>query len=234
MRRRILTAAAAFIGAAFCASASFAQGERSGGSGGERGGIELLRVFLEKTPAAQITLSREVWDADGEKISEGAARLMIRRPDKFRLEHDGPEALLIVSDGKTVWTYESDLAQAIRRPYASARGMGALAMLAGDAPEAHFQLSAAPLADENNIRWVSAVPRVDSSATDADGGVDGVGVTVRAGFSSDGELHELRMLDAFGGVVRLIVDGLSRAVPADSVFEFNPPAGTDIVADDGG
>lgn len=220
--RRLLTAAALLIAALF-APPAFAQTDEAGGAGG----VELLRAFLENTPSAQITLSREALDSDGKKISEGAAKLMLLRPDKFRLEHDGPEELLIVSDGKTVWTYEPDLRQAIRRPYASARQMGALAMLAGDSPEAHFQLSAAPLADANGIRWVSATPRADLEEGDS------AALTVRAGFSATGELTEMQLRDGFGGVVRLIVDGMTRAAPEDSVFIFHPPEGIDIVSDDG-
>ena len=217
--RRLLTAFAVALAAAVFAPSAFAQ------EGG--GGVELLRAFLEKTPAAQITLAREVWDSEGNKTDGGEARLMLLRPDKFRLEHDDAEGLLIVSDGETVWTYEADLAQAIRRPYATARRMGALAMLAGDAPESHFVLSAAPAPDANGARWVTATPR-----TDADSDFDS-GVNVRIGFSSAGELSEMRIMDAFGGTVRLVVKGLTRTPPPESAFEFHPPPGAAIVSEDG-
>ena len=213
-----------FLTAAFLSSAAFLAPQALAQEGG---GVELLRAFLEKTPAAQITLSREVLDAEGNKIGGGGAKLALLRPDKFRLEHAGAEELLIVSDGETVWTYEPDLLQAIRRPYDAARQMGALAMLAGDAPEAHFQLSAPPAADENGVRWVAATPRADLEQGDSPA------LTVRAGFSPEGELAEIQLRDAFGGIVRLVVDGISRAAPDASVFEFEPPAGTDIVSDDG-
>ena len=226
--RRLLTAfAVAFVAAVFAPSA-FAQGEGGeGGAGVAGGGVELLRGFLERTPAAQITLAREVWDAEGNKREAGTARLMLLRPDKFRLEHDGDEGLLIVSDGETVWTYEADLAQAIRRPYASARRMGALAMLAGEAPESHFVLAAAAAADANGARWVTATPRAGFDS-DSDAGVN-----VRIGFSADGELFEMRIADAFGGTVRLVVKGLTRVAPSESVFEFHPPEGVAVVAEDG-
>ena len=211
--RQFLTSTIALL---LCAAPTCAQ---------ERGGVELLREFLQNTPTAQITLTRLALNSDGETISEAPARILLARPDKFRLEHQGDEALLIVSDGETVWTYEPDLAQAIRRPRESAGGMGALAILAGEAPEAHFQLSAPPAADENGVRWVSAAPRVDSDES------DGVGLTVRAGFGADGELSELQLRDAFGGVVKLIVLGLTRTPPLDSDFEFIPPEGTAIVAE---
>ena len=217
--RALLTVAAALFSAALFAAPAAAQ---------ERGGVELLRAFLDSTPTAQITLTRRALDAGGEVLSEGPARILLARPDKFRLEHQGAEELLIVSDGETVWTYEPDLAQAIRRPRAGADGTGALAILAGDAPEAHFQLSAAPAADADGVRWVSVTPRVDAA-----GDAGGSGLTVRAGFGADGELAELRLLDAFGGMVRLIVRGLTRTPPPDAAFEFDPPAGTAIVSDDG-
>ena len=229
--RRLLTAfAVAFVAAVFAPSA-FAQGEGGeggeGAAGGGGGGVELLRGFLERTPAAQITLAREVWDAEGNKREAGTARLMLLRPDKFRLEHDDDEGLLIVSDGETVWTYEADLAQAIRRPYASARRMGALAMLAGEAPESHFVLAAAPAADANGARWVTATPRAGFDS-DSDAGVN-----VRIGFSAEGELFEMRIADAFGGTVRLVVKGLTRVAPSESVFDFHPPEGVAVVAEDG-
>ena len=134
---------------------------------------------------------------------------------------------MIVSDGETVWTYEADLAQAIRRPYASARRMGALAMLAGEAPESHFVLAAAAAADANGARWVTATPRAGFDS-DSDAGVN-----VRIGFSADGELFEMRIADAFGGTVRLVVKGLTRVAPSESVFDFHPPEGVAVVAEDG-
>ena len=188
--------------------------------------MELLRGFLEKTPAARITLSRRTVDSEGNQADAGQARLYLLRPDKFRLEHHGAEELLIVSDGETVWTYEPDLSQAIRRPYSQARRMGALAMLAGDAPESYFQLSAAALPDAAGLRWISARPRADSeSAAET--------TTIRAGFSPGGELAGIELRDALGGVVEMSVVGISREAPPESLFQFIPPPGTDVVSEDG-
>ena len=220
-RPALLALVAALL--ALFAAAALAQETGTEGAGG----VELLRDFLAKTPAAQITLSRHVVDLKGDRTSAGLARLYLLRPDKFRLEHDGPEELLIVSDGETVWTYEADLSQAVRRAYSQTRQMGALAMLAGDAPESHFQLSAAPLPDANGARWISAQPRADA---DADAPAT---ITIRAGFSSDGELTKIELRDALGGIVELSVLGISRQPPPDSLFEFVPPPGTDVVSDDG-
>ena len=162
----------------------------------------------------------------GTRGDAGTARLMLLRPDKFRLEHDDEEGLLIVSDGETVWTYEADLAQAIRRPYASARRMGALAMLAGEAPESHFVLAAAAAADADGARWVTATPRAGFDS-DSDAGVN-----VRIGFSADGECLKCgsptHSGDGAAGGER--VDA-GRAVGVG--FEFHPPEGVAVVAEDG-
>ena len=247
--RRVLIPVAVFFFAAVAATGfaqesgnesgdGFVESDAEGVAGEGVGGVELLRSFLERTPAARLTLFRDARDADGNQIGGGEARLWLARPDRFRLEHDPPEELVIVSDGTVLWTYEPDLLQATRRRYdegaSGGGGSGALAMLAGDAPEAHFQLSAAPVPDADGIRWVTATPRTDggSSGGGSSGGGGWESSTVRAGFGADGELRAMEIRDAFGGRVLLSVLALSREVPPDDVFYFSPPPGTDVVSDD--
>jgi len=91
-------------------------------------GIVLLAAFAgaaaHASPAADVEKSLSglaSWSADfaqtiddgrGHVLRSAAGRLYLQRPGKFRWDYTQPSEQLVLADGKQVWFYDKDLAQA--------------------------------------------------------------------------------------------------------------------------
>ncbi len=58
--------------------------------------------------------------------------MQLKRPNKFRWDYNKPYEQQIISDGKQVWLYDTELAQVTVRELSKALGSSPAALLAGD------------------------------------------------------------------------------------------------------
>ena len=184
-------------------------------------GLSMLRAFLQNTPAARIVFRQTALDESGEIVGENSGRFWHLRPRFFRMEYDPPDALIIVSDGDSAWTYEPDLNQAVVRRLDDLDGAAVLleTLAAGDLDflQKDYALSSG-LAGK--WRWAVA------EARDRERPIQ----RLRLGFAAaGGELRRMELLDAFGGTARLDIDSISRTPPPASLFRFTPPADAAIL-----
>ena len=141
-----------------------------------------------------------------------------QRPGKFRWQVRKPYEQLIVSDGRSVYQYDPDLAQVTQRSARQAIGASPAALLFGSgALEDSFDLQAQP--ERDGLEWLRALPK----------GGDAGFVHVDIGFA-DGLPRRLELLDAFGQTSRIMLEDIraNPDIPADR-FEFEPPPGVDLV-----
>ncbi|MER1968421.1 outer membrane lipoprotein chaperone LolA [Castellaniella sp. GW247-6E4] len=141
-----------------------------------------------------------------------------QRPGKFRWEVRKPYEQLIVSDGRSVYQYDPDLGQVIRRSARQAIGASPAALLFGSgALEDSFDLQAQP--DRDGLQWLRALPK----------GGDAGFVHVDIGFA-DGLPRRLELLDAFGQTSHIGLEDIhaNPTLPADR-FRFQTPPGVDLV-----
>lgn len=149
---------------------------------------------------------------------EQTGEFSFQRPGKFRWQVIKPYAQLIVSDGKSVYQYDPDLAQVTQRDARQAVGASPAALLFGSgALEDSFNVQGQP--DRDGLQWLRAVPK------NADAGF----VHVDIGFS-DGLPRRLELLDAFGQTSRITLSDMhaNPDIPADR-FQFKVPQGVDLV-----
>jgi len=145
--------------------------------------------------------------------SEG--RVYFKKPGRMRWEYKKPLEDLIVSNGKTIWVYQPDLAQAIEKPFdAGASGL-ATDFLSGIGDlKKNFK---AKVADGNTITLVPKDP----------------GESIRKitlALDSDGLVRKTTIDDAFGNETSITFKNMKTNVEIkDSLFEFKPSKGVTIV-----
>lgn len=180
-----------------------------------------LDAFLTGVRTLEAEFAQTVRDEQGKVVETGAGRLWLWRPGRFRWEYREPHRQLIVADGDRLWVYDPDLAQATVRKLDQALGQTPAALLTSDRPvDESFEVR--PAVDGGDgLDWVSLAPRA-SEATFRE---------VRLGFGGGG-LAAMVLLDNFGQTTR--IDLLEPTYP-DAVdpglFRFEPPAGTDVIAE---
>jgi outer membrane lipoprotein carrier protein len=183
-------------------------------------GISSLTKFYQETQAMQADFYQVVTDKKGNKIQEVYGRMQLQRPNKFRWDYDRPFEQQIISDGKQVWLYDTELAQVTVRALNNALGASPAALLAGERGiENSFKLVNAYRKDK--LDWVS------SQAKDGDSGFNKISL----GFKDD-NLQAMDMLDSFGHQTRIVFSQVKVNPKMDPrAFVFKVPKGIDVVGD---
>ena len=158
-----------------------------------------------------------VTDAGGTRIETAEGQVSLARPGRFRWDYRQPQQL-IVSDGKTVWLYDVDLAQVTIRPAADSLAGTPASLLSGEADVREaFLVSDGGSAD--GLAWSLLRPR------DPDGDFTELRVGV-----ADKALKRMRLLDKLGQTTELEFSGVERNPQFDpGTFRFAPPPGVDVV-----
>ena len=183
-------------------------------------GVSSLRDFFSNTNTMRAQFSQVVNDKQGRKVQEVEGTMQLQRPNKFRWDYKKPYEQQIISDGKDVFLYDTDLQQVTIRALSKTLGSSPAAMLAGgDAVEKSFTLKNAIRKD--GLTWVLALPK------DKDSGFD----RVLLGFKED-KLRKMELYDSFNHITHITFSEIERnPVLEDATFLFTPPKGVDVVGE---
>jgi outer membrane lipoprotein carrier protein len=187
--------------------------------------LESLETFVQTVRSGKanfvqvVTAPSKAGQAPRQKTSTGTFEFS--RPNRFKFVYLKPFAQTLVADGQTLWLWDADLNQATARKQAQALGSTPAALIASAtsvrALEADFTLTDAPAAE--GLEWVLATPKSKDSSLQ----------TVRMGFKGT-SLERLDIQDSFGQRSVLTFSGFQANVALDAAsFQFQPPAGADVV-----
>jgi outer membrane lipoprotein carrier protein len=183
-------------------------------------GISSLKNFYNNTHAVHANFYQVVTDKQGRKVQEVYGEMQLKRPNKFKWDYNKPYEQQIVSDGKQVWLYDTELAQVTVRAIDKALGSSPAALLAGDDTlEKGFKL--ANIDRKDNAEWVSAEPITRDTGFEK----------ILLGFN-DNKLQEMELIDSFGHTTRIVFSGIEVNPAINSkTFLFKAPKGVDVVGE---
>ena len=183
-------------------------------------GVSSLKKFYDETHAIKADFHQIVTDKQGQKIQEVYGEMQLKRPNKFRWDYHKPFEQQIISDGKQVWLYDTELAQVSVRELSKALGSSPAALLAGDdSLDKNFRLVNAYRKD--GLDWVSTNPK------DSDTGFNKISLA----FKND-VLQEMDMIGSFGHQTKILFSNVvHNPVIEPKTFLFQPPKGVDVVGE---
>lgn len=183
-------------------------------------GVASLSDFFNNTNAMRANFSQVVTDTQGRKIQEVQGSMQLQRPNKFRWDYSKPYEQQIISDGKQVFLYDTDLQQVTIRELSKTLGSSPAALLAGgDTVEKSFTIKNA--ARKDDLNWVLALPKDKESGFER----------VLLGFK-DEKLRKMELHDSFNHITLITFDAVERnPVLQASTFLFTPPKGVDVVSE---
>ena len=149
--------------------------------------------YLRAAPQRMLTFRQIAFDADGDVFSRGRGRVWFGSPNKFRLEQDGEDPLIVVSDGETLMRFDPILNQATISTAGDLARDSALAVLAGGDIEGRFSFFAPARPDDDGRRRVLARPKTD----------DGAAREIEFLFDAESRLLRLSFVDEFENTIRL-------------------------------
>jgi outer membrane lipoprotein carrier protein len=158
-------------------------------------------------------------DGHGNVLRSAAGRLYLQRPGKFRWDYSQPSEQLVLADGKQIWFYDKDLAQANVRDMDSSLASTPASLLSSNA-SVSTQFNVTALANNAGLQWFQLVPK--HADTDFQ--------LVRIGFDKKGELRSMFLADKLNQVTQLTFSNSKRNVSlAPDLFSFVPPPGVDVI-----
>ena len=160
-------------------------------------------------------------DGHGKVLRSAAGKLYLQRPGKFRWDYTEPSEQLVLADGRQIWFYDKDLAQANVRDMDSTLASTPASLLSeGGSVGTQFDVKSLP--SSHGLEWFQLVPK--HADTDFQ--------LVRIGFAR-GELASMFLADKLGQVTQLSFTHSSRNTPfAADLFSFTPPPGVDVIGRD--
>lgn len=176
-----------------------------------------LRGFIADVTSGTGAFTQQIQGAKaGKPPQEGT--FSFKRPGQFKWAVTKPYEQLIVSDGKSVYQYDPDLAQVTVRPVDQSIGASPAAILFGSGSlDDAFTLKDLPAKD--GLDWLRATP------LSPDAGFTHVDIGFRAGMPARIDLR-----DSFGQTTRIeLGDIVANPQLAPDEFKFVAPQGVDVV-----
>ena len=157
-------------------------------------------------------------DGHGNVMRSAAGRLYLQRPGKFRWDYSQPSEQLVLADGKQIWFYDKDLAQANVRDMDTSLASTPASLLSGSGSvSTQFDVTALP--PSAGLQWFQLVPKH----------ADTYFQLVRIGFDK-GELRSMFLADKLNQITQLTFSHSKRNVTlAPDLFTFVPPPGVDVI-----
>jgi outer membrane lipoprotein carrier protein len=177
-----------------------------------------VEKYLNGLASWSADFTQTIDDGHGNVLRSAAGRLYLQRPGKFRWDYAEPSEQLILADGKQIWFYDKDLAQAnVRDMDTSLASTPASLLSGGSSVSSQFDVTALP--PSGGLQWFQLVPK--HADTDFQ--------LVRIGFDK-GQLRSMFLADKLNQITQLAFANSKRNVPlAPDLFSFVPPPGVDVI-----
>jgi len=180
--------------------------------------IQQLRAFLDNTKSLSARFQQKLVDEYGGLLQQSAGTLNMQKPGKFRWDYILPYSQNIISNGKKIWMYDSELEQVNIRPYDQLKS-SPVNLLDNQRLDDQFILESLPLTE--NQYWVRLTPK----STESDFKKMLIGL-------QNGKIKSMRFRDNFNQQTdiefeQLVVNPKFK----DNNFEFIAPEGTDVMGD---
>jgi len=183
-------------------------------------GIKSLKDFYHNTDAMRANFVQVVTDSQGEAIQEVEGTMQLQRPNKFRWDYNKPYEQQIISDGKEVFLYDTDLEQVTVRSLNQSLGSSPASLLAGGTEvEQSFDLK--DMDAKDGLSWVEALPKGEDSGYER----------ILLGFKGN-DLRKMTLFDSFKNTTSIAFSAVERNPKLEVAdFLFKTPEGVDVIGE---
>jgi chaperone LolA len=177
-----------------------------------------IEGYLNGLATWSADFTQTIDDGHGKIMRSAAGKLYLQKPGRFRWDYSQPSEQLILADGKKIWFYDKDLAQAnVRDMDASLSNTPAVLLSGNGSVSSQFDVTALPPSD--GLDWYQLIPK--RADTDFQ--------LVRLGFRK-GDLASMFLADKLNQITQLTFSNSKRnAKFASGLFSFVPPPGVDVI-----
>jgi outer membrane lipoprotein carrier protein len=180
-------------------------------------GDELFATFLTEVRSLTADFRQELWTADQRLLETANGSVSLKRPNHFLWRYAEPIEQSVIANGRELWMYDVELAQATLAPLDEAGPSPALLLSGDEAVRDGFEVVRSFALD--GLDWIELAPKIE--------GADFTSVLI--GFEGRTP-QRLELVDGLNQVTRIELSNvaLNPDLP-DALFEFEPPPGVDVI-----
>ena len=183
---------------------------------------DILKRFLGNMQTLEANFKQTLVDDQGIELESTSGVVYLNRPDKFRWDYKIPYTQTIVTNGELLWFYDEDLEQVTIRDVSTSIE-NTPSVIFGSYEDLDAQFIIIELGNIEEFDWIELTPRDIESQYNS----------IRLGFEKD-KLGMMVMFDNLGHVTRIdFTEEVLNKKMDDSIFNFEPPQGIDILDDRG-
>jgi outer membrane lipoprotein carrier protein len=181
-----------------------------------------VEKYLSGLSSWSADFQQTIDDGQGKVLRSAAGKFYLERPGRFRWDYSDPSEQLVLADGKQIWFYDKDLAQAnVRSMDGTLASTPAMLLSGTGSVSAEFDIKALP--DSGGLRWFQLVPKHPDTDFQL----------VRIGFDKNGELASMFLADKLNQITQLTFTHPTKNPQfAPNLFSFTPPPGVDVIGRD--
>lgn len=183
--------------------------------------LDALLLDIESLSAEVLQL---IVESDGGVLEESDIQMYLKRPGRFYWETLEPFPELVVTDGDTLWNYQPDLEQVVIEDWDSSESELAAQLLSGQTEQLKQEYRITQ-ADSENTEFAEF--QLQPLAADS------VYAEIRISFQQ-GELESIHLSNKNGQQTVWRFSEVERNLEfEDSLFQFEPPTGIEVVDNSG-
>jgi outer membrane lipoprotein carrier protein len=207
---------------AFAAAAGAQEVPDPSSGANARNGTAALDIFLRDVQTLTAEFDQQTWSADDRLLEEAEGHFALKRPKRFLWSYERPIEQSVIADGKDLWMYDVELAQATRAALDESADASAAMLLSGST-DVSESFDVVETFARDGLEWVRLQPKLE--------GADIRSVLIGLDGRSPARLE---IIDGLEQVTRIeFSDIVINPELSDSVFEFEPPPGVDVIGDGG-
>jgi outer membrane lipoprotein carrier protein len=182
-----------------------------------------LKTELENIKTFSAGFDQRIVDAGHKPVSKSNGALFIKRPGKFYWEGRKPDPILVVADGKTLWTYDIELEQVTKQPITEALDNTPASLLAGDVDHLERDFKVSFATEKKCVTEADTCFHLESKNEDK--AFSDIYISMNQGL-----FIALMVHDQLGQEILTRFSGIKMNAPVDeSKFKFTPPKGVDVI-----
>ena len=181
-------------------------------------GAEQLKSFLQKSISFSAVFSQSLFDEKGYELQFSAGHFSLQKPGKFSWDYEEPYKQVIMSNGKSIWLFDSELDQVTIKPVESSLSKTSMVLLFNETDiEKDFKLLKMDVV--NGVSWLELIAR------NQDAEFSNIFIGMKNNL-----INSIKMIDGFGQTTVIKFSKISTAVKfKPGRFEFDIPKNADVI-----
>ncbi|MDH5392296.1 MAG: outer membrane lipoprotein chaperone LolA [Gammaproteobacteria bacterium] len=181
-------------------------------------GAQQLKTFLNKSVSFSAAFSQSLFDENGIELQFSAGNFSLQKPGKFVWDYEEPYKQVIMSNGKLIWLFDSELDQVTIKPVESSLSKTSMVLLFNKNDiEDDFKILTMDVLD--GVNWLELV------AIKQDAEFSSIFIGMKNNL-----IDSIKMIDGFGQTTLIKFTKISTAVKFKAgYFNFIIPKNADVI-----